>query len=116
MISAWGEGLVTMLCNRIRASRYRSRTLVEPGIIDSHNSPSMIKGSTPLIRAELSRRVVPISTTPGPISSSCAIAASVDWQAANSDHRISCAYPTVLTADAYLDAGVRLRSWSRQVD
>jgi len=26
--------------------------LAEAGIIDSHNSPSMIKGSTPLIRAD----------------------------------------------------------------
>jgi len=57
-----------MLCNRIRGSRQRSRALVDAGIIDSHNSPSMIKGSTPPIRTELSRRVVPISTTPGPIS------------------------------------------------
>ncbi len=48
-----------MLCSRTRGSRYRSRALAEAGIIDSHKSPSMIKGSTPLIRAEPSRRVVP---------------------------------------------------------
>ena len=65
MISACGEGLVTMLRSRIRGSRYKSRALTEAGIIDSHNSPSMIKGSTPLIRADRSRRVVPASTTPG---------------------------------------------------
>jgi hypothetical protein len=68
MISAAGAGPVTMLCSRIRGSRYRSRALVEAGIIDSHNWPSMSKGSAPLIRADPSRLVVPISRTPGPIS------------------------------------------------
>jgi hypothetical protein len=69
LISAGGLGLVITLFSTTRGSRPRSRLLAEPLIIDSHRSPSSTSGSTPLIRAVPSRRIVPASSTPGSISS-----------------------------------------------
>src|SRR6266566_1744214 len=54
-----------MLCSRIRGSRARSSALADVRITDNHRSPSMISGSTPLIRADPSRRIVPARRTPG---------------------------------------------------
>ena len=99
LISVPASGPVTTLCSTIRGSRARSCALAEPRIMDSHSSPSMTSGSTPLIRADPSRRVVPTSSTRGPMSRSVAIAPSLGSRSAISDHFITPVYagrPTVL--------------------
>lgn len=70
-------GAVTTLFRTIRSSRARSIALVDRRIIDNHRSPSMINGSTALIRAMPARRTVPMSKTPGSINFSWATPPSV---------------------------------------
>jgi hypothetical protein len=95
LISAGGLGLVITLFSTTRGSRPRSRLLAEPLIIDSHRSPSSTSGSTPLIRAVPSRRIVPASSTPGSISSRSATAPRAGCRAEISDQRI--AHPFLLS-------------------
>jgi hypothetical protein len=89
LISAGGLGLVITLFSTTRGSRPRSRLLAEPLIIDSHRSPSSTSGSTPLIRAVPSRRIVPASSTPGSISSRSATAPRAGCRAEMSDQCIA---------------------------
>src|SRR5215510_2581153 len=57
--------LVITLCTRMRGSRRRSVAFADCHIIDSHNAPSITKGSTGLSLGVPSRRIVTASTTPG---------------------------------------------------
>ncbi len=92
LISVPASGPVTTLCSTIRGSRARSWPLAEPRIMDSHRSPSMTSGSTPLIRADPSRRVVPTSSTRGPMSRSVVIAPSLGSLSAICDHFMGPVY------------------------
>ena len=86
-----------MLCSKMRGSRTRSITLADVRIIESHKSPSMTSGSAPLIRADPSRRMVPASRTPGPISLSETTAPSTGSLAAIVDHFTGPVYRGPLT-------------------
>ena len=94
-----------MLCSRMRGSRTRSITLADVRIIESHKSPSMTSGSAPLIRADPSRRMVPASRTPGPISLSETTAPSAGSLAAIAGPLHGSCLPRTTDIQAALPSG-----------
>src|ERR1700683_72647 len=113
LTSGAAAGPLTRLCSRIRGSPCRSWAFIEVRIIESHSSPSMTSGSTPLIRAEPSRVTVPTSSAPGLISFSLAISPSAGWRAAISVHLMIPAYSALQTERAVPGVGLGVNASDR---